>query len=103
MRGLKYPETEKFENFFTLVQSTMYKSNCVFFLDAGMGNEFETENLEGEDLLGWVLPMAFADEFEAKWLADECLDDYCCYYHSVDWGGNPKRVRIHCARCEQNP
>ena len=32
MRGLKYPESEKFENYFTLVQSTMHKSNCVFFL-----------------------------------------------------------------------
>ena len=83
MRGLKYPESEKFENYFTLVQSTMHKSNCVFFLDAGDGDVFETSDLEGENLFGWVLPEAMADEFEAKWLADECLDEYCCHYYMV--------------------
>ena len=70
MRGLRYPESEKFENFFTMVQSTMYKSNCVFFLDTGAGNEFETEVLEGENLFGWVIPMTMADEFEAKFMAE---------------------------------
>ena len=101
MRGLKYPESEKFENFFTLVQSTMHKSNCVFFLDAGEGNEFETEDLEGENLLGWVVPISKADEFEAKWLAGECMDEYCDHYYLVEWGANPKHLKIHCLKCDR--
>ena len=100
MRGLRYPESEKFENFFTMVQSTMYKSNCVFFLDTGNGNEFETEFLEGENLVGWVIPMTMADEFEAKFLAEECLDEYCCHYYEVVWGSNPRHMKIGCHRCD---
>lgn len=100
MRGLKYPESEKFENYFTLVQATMYKTNHIFFLDAGDGNEFETDGLEGENLLGWAIPINMADEFEAKWLADECLDAYCDYYYVVEWGGNPKHLKIHCLKCD---
>jgi len=100
MRGLKYPESEKFENYFTLVQATMYKANCVFFLDAGDGNEFETDALEGENLLGWAIPITMADEFEAKWLAGESVEEYCCYYNLVEWGGNPKHLKIHCLKCD---
>ena len=101
MRGLKYPETVKFQNYFSMVQGTMYKSNCVFFLEAGEGNEFETENLEGENLTGWVIPMTLADEFEARWLADECLTEYDDYYYLVEWGGNPNHLKIHCMRCDR--
>jgi hypothetical protein len=100
MRGLRYPESEKFENFFTMVQSTMYKSNCVFFLDTGNGNEFETEFMEGEELVGWVIPINMADEFEAKFMAEECLDEYCCHYYHIDWGANPRHLKIRCHRCD---
>ena len=100
MRGLKYPESEKFENYFTLVQATMNKTNHVFFLDAGDGNEFETDALEGENLLGWAIPINMADEFEAKWLANEPMDEYCRFYNLVEWGGNPKHLKIHCLKCD---
>ena len=101
MRGLKYPESEKFENYFTMVQATMYKNNCVFFLDAGDGNEFETEALEGENLVGWAISELYADEFEAKWLAGEDLSAYDDHYYLVEWGGNPKHLKIHCLKCDR--
>ncbi len=100
MRGLKHPESEKFENFFTLIQSKMSISNAVFFLDAGEGtNEFETDCMEGEDLIGWVIPQSMADEFEAKWLAGENLEEYESHYYHCECGGNPTRLKIRFIRC----
>ena len=67
MRGLKTQESEKFNNFFTIVQNAAKKKNAVFFLEAGDGRDFETNDIEGEDLQGWLIPRERAILFETKW------------------------------------
>ncbi len=56
MQGLRTKESIKFQKFFSIVQNEAIKRHSIFFLDAGDGNAFETTNLEGEDLMGWLIP-----------------------------------------------
>ena len=46
MLGLKTQESNKFNAFFEIVQKKASEKDCVFFLDSGDGNDFETESME---------------------------------------------------------
>jgi len=70
MKGLRKQESLKFERYFEIVQSTAFAQECVFFLDAGGGRDFENEAMEGEDIVGWLVPMKEVDEFERCWEKD---------------------------------
>ena len=67
MRGLPEPEDDKFLRFFTLVQEAAKEQGAIFFLETGDGHDFHNDEMEGEDLCGWLVPEAEADEFEAIW------------------------------------
>lgn len=71
LRGLKTQESEKFNRFWLLIQSTAAKQGCVFFGYAGEGRDFSTDDMEGEGFGGWLVPVGNADAFEALWQADE--------------------------------
>lgn len=81
MRGLRTQENEKFNRFFNIIQDEAAKTNSVFFLDCGEGNDIVTDNIEGEDLRGWLVPEKQADIFEPLFLkhkvGDEWLDNMC--------------------------
>lgn len=89
MLGLRTQENAKFEKFFSLIQKEASKKGCVFFGDSGQGKVFENEQIECEDLCGWLIPAEDAskfgmlfDEFSEK-LHD--YDDFYCYVgFSVD-------------------
>lgn len=85
MVGLRTQETSKFKNFFKLVQDRANERNCVFFLDSGDGNEFETESMEGENLQGWLVPQSKADEFENIWRNNEEDDEWVEFFRWVEW------------------
>lgn len=70
MRGLKTQESHKFNRFWELIQSAARKRDCVFFGYAGEGRDFETEDMEGEDFSGWLVPIQNADTFEREWKKD---------------------------------
>ena len=88
MRGLRTQEGQKFEKFFALIQNEAMNEKKVFFLDSGEGQEFETDEMEGENLSGWLVPVKEADEFEKqfiKWDIDnEKWDDF---YSFARWSG----------------
>ena len=67
MRGVPEPEGDKFLRFFKLVQEAAKEQGGIFFLETGDGHDFENNEMEGEDLFGWLVPEAEADEFEAIW------------------------------------
>ena len=67
MQGLKTQESKKFNNFFAIVQKAAKNKNAIFFLEAGDGRDFEANDIEGEDLQGWLIPRERAIEFETKW------------------------------------
>lgn len=82
MLGLRTQETNKFIAFFELVQKKASEKDCVFFLDSGDGNEFETDTMEGETLQGWLVPKTKAAEFEKVWndnKEDDAWTDFFCW------------------------
>ena len=82
IKGLRTQETRKFEAFFRIVQEFANKRNCTFFLEAGDNREFETEKLEGEDLMGWLIPKEKEKYFELEFnknKVSEKWDEYLCF------------------------
>ena len=71
MRGLKTQENDKFNRYWALIQDAAKAKGCVFFGYAGEGRDFSTDDMEGEDFGGWLVPAGNADAFEALWQADE--------------------------------
>ncbi len=53
----------KFDSFMKIVQKEAAKNNKCFFINSGEGHDFETETMEGEDLFGWLIPIARKKEF----------------------------------------
>lgn len=95
-QGLRTQESEKFNIFFEMVQNVARKAKKVFFLDAGDGNEFLTDEMEGEDLLGWLIPEDQADEFESAFKEFKELDEWDDYYVTVDcFMGNTLNIKFN--------
>lgn len=67
MRGLKTKKSGKFNRFWTLIQAAAAQENCVFFGYAGEGRDFSTDDMEGENFSGWLVPTENADTFEQEW------------------------------------
>lgn len=82
MLGLRSQENEKFNKFFSLIQEDANKRGCIFFADAGDGNEFETNTMEGEEMMGWLIPKEKAKDFEPLWKTssvDDSWSDFFCW------------------------
>ena len=82
IKGLRTQESKKFEAFFSIVQKFAEERNCIFFLEAGDNREFETDLLEGEDLMGWLVPKELQGEFEKEFnknKVSERWDDFFCF------------------------
>ena len=83
MVGLRTCESEKFERFFEIVQKEAHKKGAVFFLDSGEGHMFENEDMEYEDLRGWLIPISRANEFAKEYLESfddpDGWEDYFCW------------------------
>lgn len=95
MRGLRKRESLKFERFFEIVQKTAEKQNCVFFTDAGDGNDFETDEMEGETLMGWLIPQKFAHQFEPSWITGiEMPTKWDSFYCWAEWQLNNGEIEI---------
>ena len=85
MQGLRTQETDKFEKFFSIVQDAARKQNRVFFLDSGDGHDFETDTLEGEDLMGWLIPKDFVSEFKKEWETGNVSDSWSDFFVWAIW------------------
>lgn len=93
MLGLRTQENIKFMKFFEIVQDAAKEKGCVFFLDAGDGRDFETPLLEGEDLMGWLIPENKVDDFKKEWEAGDVSDDWSDFFMWAIWN-NPDRPTI---------
>ena len=95
MRGLRTQEGQKFEKFFALIQNEAMNEKKVFFLDSGEGQEFETDEMEGENLSGWLVPVKEADEFEKQFIKrdidNEKWDDFFLF---VRWSWSNRQIKI---------
>ena len=95
MQGLRTRETEKFHRFFALVQAEAEKCDAVFFADAGDGHEFETNIMEGENMMGWLIPTDRVREFEPIWQASAVDDDWTEFFVWAIWAQDGNQVVIH--------
>lgn len=88
-------ENKKFEKFFELVQKAAKQKGCYFFLDCGQGKIFETNDIECEDLCGWLIPLKYTDEFERLFKEDsERQHDFDEFYVYVDFSVDEKTGEI---------
>lgn len=94
MKGLRSQESDRFNSYFSLIQAEAEKQAMVFFADAGDGRDFETETMEGEDMMGWLIPKEKADEFEPMWQASELDDSWSDYYLWAVWAKNGDGISI---------
>lgn len=95
MVGLRTQETEKFKNYFALVQEEAQSQSCVFFLDCGEGREFETEQLCGEDLSGWLIPLEQAYEFDTQFKSNTITELWSKYICFATWSKVEGRICVN--------
>ncbi|MCD7950530.1 MAG: hypothetical protein LUG12_09765 [Erysipelotrichaceae bacterium] len=74
--GLRTHESEGFNNFFKIVQEAAKQRNCVFFLCNAENNYKVINNIECQDLFGWLIPENVASLF---------INDYMFFNESDDW------------------
>ena len=84
IRGLGRTNNRLYENFFALIQEEASKQGNVFFVMDLEGHEDDVCGVHTEDLSGWLIPFALADEFENEWKKDlssvsDKWDDYLVF------------------------
>ncbi len=72
-------EEKRFNKYLDIVQDTAKAFGKQFFLDCGEGREFFLEDIEGEDLRGWLIPISDVDSFKKEWdiknVSDKWIDN----------------------------
>ncbi|MCQ2604551.1 MAG: hypothetical protein MJ215_05875 [Spirochaetia bacterium] len=83
--GIRTPENDKFLRFFSMVQDAAKEKKSVFFLDSGEGNEITDDDINAEDLTGWLIPSDKADSFSQIYTSFKELDKFDDFYVFVSW------------------
>jgi len=60
-------DKKKFDKYFALVQEAATKQGKIFFMDTGEGREHATDDMDMEDLSGWLVPVELEEEFAQEW------------------------------------
>lgn len=94
MRGLKTQENDKFKKFWDKVQVAANKCGCVFFADCGEGHLLITDELECEDMRGWLIPKSRADEFEIEWLKNQVSEKWIDNIFWAEWNEIDENISI---------
>lgn len=94
MRGLKTQENERFLKYFELILQAASEQGAVFFADAGDGHEFSNTEIECEDMMGWLIPAAQADAFEALWMQSAVDDTWSDFYVWAVWYVENDHIKI---------
>ncbi|MBR6800279.1 MAG: hypothetical protein IKM61_00820 [Eubacteriaceae bacterium] len=88
MLGLRTRENIKFIKYWQIVQSKAEELNCIYFIESGDGREYFGDEIEAEDVSGWLIPEEKADKFKQIWeeWSDEVYDDeWDEYYLFAEW------------------
>lgn len=94
MLGLRTQESRKVESFFKIVQAKAAEQDCIFFCDCGEGREFFMDGIEGEDLMGWLIPNQLAEKFEPEWLTNDVSEKWNSYVRFAIWKMQKDQVTI---------
>lgn len=88
MQGLRTQESDKFNRFWNIVQETAKNKGMIYFADCGEGRDFETEDMEGEDFCGWLVPIDKAEEFEPDWKNNSVSDEWIGNMIWAEWNND---------------
>lgn len=100
VRGIRFAETtedERFMRFFSIVQNAASQLNAVFFMDCGDGHDLITDEIDCEDLVGWLVPLDAADDFEPLWAArdwDAMSDEQVDLMVTAEWSGESGDISV---------
>ena len=94
MRELRTQENNKFEHFFQLVRNEANKIDSIFFVDCGEGNEFIDNDMEGENLSGWLIPKKMADDFQKEFDKNEASEKWDDFMSFARWDKQKGEVRV---------
>lgn len=94
MLGLKTQESYKFLNFMEIVQQKAKDFDSIFFLDAGDGNDFIFNDIEGENLTGWLIPNTKINEFRTVWELDNVDDKWVEFFCFVIWKQENSKLTV---------
>ena len=75
-------------NVFRLIQEAAADENAIFFAYAGDGNEIILPDIEGEEMMGWLIPNEKVAEFEPEWNAsnsESALERWGDYFLWAEW------------------
>lgn len=85
MLGLRTQESDKFIQFFKVVQSEAEKQGNIFFLDSEDGHDGVVNNIETCDMFVWLIPKEKASDFEKIWKDGQEDDEWIRFFASVSW------------------
>lgn len=85
MRELRTQESDKFRRFFQLVREKADEEKSIFFVDCGEGRPFESDEMEGEDLSGWMIPKDRAEDFQKEFDANDVSEEWDDFMKFVKW------------------
>lgn len=81
----KQEKEDKFDKFWDIVQNTAEQQGKKFFMECGEGREFFLEDMEGEDLRGWLVPLEQIGEFEPEWTENRVSDKWLENIFWAEW------------------
>ncbi|SBV94294.1 conserved hypothetical protein [uncultured Eubacteriales bacterium] len=84
------------ERFFGLIQETAAEQGKKFFVSCGEGHELNTEELEGEDFSGWMIPLDRAEAFFEDWKSEDAdaLDTWEEFFTFAEWVEESGTIKI---------
>lgn len=94
MKGLRTLENEKFNRFWEVIQAEAASRGLVFFADCGEGREFFLDDMEGEDIRGWLIPVDKAEEFQREWEKYNVSDQWIDSIFWAEWSINEGTVSV---------
>ena len=80
--------------FWETVQKAAQNENSSFYLNCGEGREFETPEMKGEDLSGWLIPENKESSFSKEYSSGNIDDKWDNYYVFAIWHKNGNDVSI---------
>jgi len=94
MRELRTQEGKKFKKFFEIVRAKAFEVGCIFLVDCGEGTDFENDDMEGENLSGWLIPMDKADRFQTDFDSNRVADEWDSFEVFMRWKNVDGKIEV---------
>lgn len=88
---------ERFLAYFSIVQEAAADLGCAFFLFCGEDHDLITDEIDCQDLTGWLVPSDKVADFEPIWKADNWKDltaEQVDFMVTAIWSGVPGEISV---------